>query len=77
MQTVLHIKPRELNSHFLQVIKSLFKDAAELEIIVNAPEKKAAYWKRIDQAIEDVKKGKVISMSMKDLEKYAAKRTRV
>ena len=34
MQTVLHIKPQELNSHFLQGLKALFKDATELEIIV-------------------------------------------
>lgn len=82
MQTVLHIKKSELNSHFLQALKTLFKDAAELEIIVNAsktakdvfpPENREAYWKRIDKAIDDVKAGRVVSMSMKELEQYAAK----
>ena len=85
MQTVLTIKPSELNQHFLQAIKALFKNAAELEIIVNspktaravfAPESREAYWKRIDKAIEDVENGRVVSMSMKELEKYVAKRVK-
>ena len=85
MQTVLHIKPQELNNHFLQVVKTLFKNAAELEIIVSetvpsdivfSHESREEYWMRIDKAIEDVNNGRGISMSMNDLEKYAAKRAK-
>ncbi|TAL62061.1 MAG: hypothetical protein EPN85_03430 [Bacteroidetes bacterium] len=83
MQTVLRIKPSELNSHFLQALKSLFKDAAGLEIIVNtattadtifSSESRSAYWKRINKAIKDVEDGKnVISFTAEEFEKYSDK----
>ncbi len=83
MQTVLHIKPHELNRHFLEAIKSLFKNAEELEIIVHTaktadtiftPESRPAYWKRINKAIKDVEDGKnVVSFTAAEFEKYSNK----
>ena len=61
METVYRLKVSELGMDFIHSLKTLFKNADELDIIVhktkalNKKETREEYWARIDRAINDVK----------------------
>jgi antitoxin YefM len=83
METVFRLKAKELDSKFLNAIKSLFKKEEEIEITVSSAMdedeteylmKNPAMRNKLLKAIEDVKQNKnLISFSGEEFEEYGKK----
>jgi hypothetical protein len=80
MQTVMRVKSSEI-PQLVALLKTLFKNEEEVEIIVNPiakedgkKESRKEYWRRINKAIEDVENGgELISFTESEFEKYSEK----
>lgn len=76
MQTVIKVKVSELYTDFLAAIKTLFRREQEVEITISAtndfgltkPETKEEYLNRLNRAIENIEKGKVVVFSPEELD---------
>lgn len=70
METVIKIRPSELNANLINILKKLYGKNEDVEITIrmtsHAPtnllreEDKADYFKRLEKSVEDVEKGNVV-----------------
>lgn len=83
METVIKIRPSELNANLIAVLKKLYGKNDDVEITISVTsrgdslvlreESEADYFKRLKQSVEDVEKGNVVSFTGEEFEALSKK----
>ena len=73
METVIKLRPSELNSALLDKIKSFIGNKKNIDVTISLKEYDPDYSDALERSIAEAEKGDVISMTMEEFVAYTPK----